>query len=225
MVKIALVNTGFTPQMMEAQTEGLTAALPDRELEFRIYANAGLINESLAHGQVTKDVARRLFKTFFQAVEDGAEVVFSACSTMGDIAEAVKPAFALLGIPFIRVDEDMMLTVVKKHARIAFFATVDTIFRPSRNLMDKCLAETGSQAKVTDFVIPEAFGQPHRKIADLFENAIRNRLSEFDCAVLTQGSFQPVAEMMEAELGIPVYCAINYGIAATAKAIRKAGLR
>ena len=60
----------------------------------------------------------------------------------------------------------MMRHAVCTYQRIAFVATCDTIMLPNRNLMEKCLRETGSPAQVTYFVLNDMQGKPGAAAAD-----------------------------------------------------------
>ncbi|MDW7658382.1 MAG: Asp/Glu/hydantoin racemase, partial [Bacillota bacterium] len=71
-----------------------------------------------------KLAAVRLSRLYLDAVSAGADLVLSACSSVGDVAAAAQPLLQQLGVPLIRIDELMARQAVLAHERIAVLATL-----------------------------------------------------------------------------------------------------
>ena len=153
MKKIAAVFTGFDASLYTIVETALKTAMAGTEYTLMCLADPNLIRQTLEAGAVTPKVAREYAQLCLSAAQSGADVILSVCSTMGDAAEAAQPLLEKLAAPLVRIDEAMMRHAVCTYQRIAFVATCDTIMLPNRNLMEKCLRETGSPAQVTYFVL------------------------------------------------------------------------
>lgn len=217
MKKIAAVFTGFDSSLYSIVENALKNSIPDGNYKLMTFANPNLIAQTLDSGRVTETVAKELTASYMNAVNSGADVIFNICSTMGDVAEAAQPLFKKMGVPIVRIDEEMMRYAVRTYRRIAFIATCDTIMVPNRNLMEKALREEKTEAKVTFFTLSEMQGKPGPIASGIAVDEMLKHAGEFDAVVMTQASMAPLTEGMQEKLGIPVLSSSSFGATEVAK--------
>ena len=75
---------------------------------------------------------------FMKAAENNCEAVLNACSSVGEVADCVQSAAAYLGMPIVRIDEEMCRDAARKGSRIGVMATLPTTLIPLPLL--KCLS-------------------------------------------------------------------------------------
>lgn len=221
MKKIAAVFTGFDASLYTIVETALKTAMAGTEYTLMCLADPNLIRQTLEAGAVTPKVAREYAQLCLSAAQSGADVILSVCSTMGDAAEAAQPLLEKLAAPLVRIDEAMMRHAVCTYQRIAFVATCDAIMLPNRNLMEKCLRETGSPAQVTYFVLNDMQGKPGAAAADIAADELEKHKGMFDAVVMTQASMAPLTAHMEDKLGIPVLSSSLFGAAAVAAVLQE----
>lgn len=221
MKKVAAVFTGFDGSLYSIVEQALKNSLPDTEYKVMVFANPNLIAQTLENGRVTEKVAKELTECFMNAVNSGADVILSVCSTMGDVAEAAQPLFEKMGAPIVRIDEEMMRYAVRTYRRIAFVATCSTIMVPNKNLMEKALREENTGAKVTYFTISDMQGKSGTVASGIAVDELLKHKGEYDAVVMTQASMVPLTAGMQEKLGVPVLSSPAFGAAEVAKIIAK----
>jgi aspartate/glutamate racemase len=221
MIKIALIYTGFTPSLMSIVENSIRNELAQEEILFLTYANPDLIGTTLKNDGVTPHVAKILIKNYIDAVTAGADIVYNVCSTMGDIAETVKPIFKLMQIPFIRIDEDMAIYAVQNFKRIGLIATTATIMKPNRNLFDLALKQSNSNSTVTNIILENAMNISTDEMVERIISTVRPMADSLDVLVLTQASLAPVQESISKALAKPVISSSSFGAKAVASLINE----
>ena len=211
MKKIAGVFTGFDEKLYEIVSQALKNNLADVDYRLMVHANPDLIAKTLEAGYVTEEVAAKLLSIFSASVSEGADVILSVCSTMGDIAEAAQPLFEKAGVPIIRIDEAMMHYAVCTYKRIALIASCTTIMLPNKRLMEKSLRAEESDSSVTYIVIDEMQGKSGAEVSDIVIREMLKYEGDFDVAVMTQASLGPFTKEIEEKLGIPVLSSPDFG--------------
>ncbi|MDO4845680.1 MAG: aspartate/glutamate racemase family protein [Oscillospiraceae bacterium] len=214
---IAAVVTGFDSALYSIIEEALKAKLPDVDYKLLTFANPNLIAQTLEAGKVTENVAKELTASYLAAVNCGADVILSVCSTMGDVAEAAQPLFEKLGVPIVRIDERMMRFAVHTYRRIAFVATCDAIMLPNRNLMEKTLRREKTGAEVTYYTLDRMQGKPGPEASAIAVEELLPHKGSFDAVVMTQASMAPLTAAMEQALGVPVLSSSGFGAAEVAE--------
>jgi aspartate/glutamate racemase len=217
------VYTGFNPALMGLIEEQLKAAMPGKEYLVLTFANPELIDVTIENSGVTPHVAKTLVKTYIDAVFAGADVVYSICSTMGDIAETVKPIFKLFNVPFVRIDEEMAIAAIKAGKRIGLVATTPTILGPTKRLIQKCMNEMGSRNEIVDIIVEGSFGKPRDIVGRMIIDKVKTIVNTIDIVVLTQASLAPIENMIAEELGKDVFSSSSYGAKAVAKIVESLG--
>lgn len=208
MKRVGLIYTGFGTSLMQIMEQSIQQAA-EEAVQFVTVADPGLIGETLQHDGVTPQVVRRLTEAYLSAVRAGADVIVSVCSTMGDVAALCKPLIEAMGVPFVRIDEEMMRCAVAQSACFAVVAANETIMRPNWNLAQQTLQAAGA-AQAKRIVLQQAQGLSPEQMIDRIEQAVEPVRREIDLVVLTQASLQPVTGMLAERLGIPVLSAAPF---------------
>ena len=86
------------------------------DAELLRYQDPSILAEVRENGYVTAKPAARLIAMYMQAVADGADAILNICSSVGEVADSVQDAAAYIGVPVVRIDEEMCRTLCAKAA-------------------------------------------------------------------------------------------------------------
>lgn len=213
-MKVAVVYTSTTPELLEMTGSELKKQFAGRDLTVMEYQDPTILQEARDNGGVTPGCTRRLVDLYEKAAKDGADILLSACSSVGDVAKLAKPLYEMMGKKFIRMDEDMASAAVRSHTRIGVVATLPTTLEPTKRLLLDCAKAQGKEVELIDALADGAFGLSQerfkRKLVDTAA-AVKDRV---DAVLLAQGSMAYAEETISKELGIPVYSSIRFAAAA-----------
>jgi aspartate/glutamate racemase len=147
-----------------------------------------LLADTIAHGMVP--ATRRRLAAHVAAAEDaGAEAVLVTCSSLGEVAELVRP-FA--GVPVYRIDTPMAVEAITTGDRIAVLATLESTLGPTRRLLAREAGRLGRDTRITTSLCPGAFDA--QRAGDLAEHdnlvatEARRLAATADVLVLAQAS-------------------------------------
>ena len=84
-MKVALVYTGVTPELIELVEREVKSQLP-ADTELLSYKDPTIIADVVKAGHVTTACAARLVTMFMQAAQDGADAILNICSSVGEVA-------------------------------------------------------------------------------------------------------------------------------------------
>lgn len=220
MVKIGLSYTGFTPSLMEIVESAIRDALPNEDIQFVTIANPLLIHETIQAGEVTPGAARGLMRAYMGLIDAGVDLIVSVCSTMGDVAELVKPAMRAMRVPFIRVDEAMAKDAVSRYGRVAVIYGSKPVMGPNRRLIEKAATETNSTAAVSHILLENVAGPSRQHFIDAVAAAVAAEKEKPEVIVLTQTSMTPAVPELEKALGIKVISSAPFAADAVAGQVR-----
>ena len=79
-MKIALVYTGVTPELIELVEREVKTQLP-ADTQIVSHKDPSIISEVAKTGYVTKEPAARLVKMYMDSVEEGADGILNICSS------------------------------------------------------------------------------------------------------------------------------------------------
>jgi Asp/Glu/hydantoin racemase len=218
-VKIGVVYTSTTPELTRMVDESLAAVFDGRaDIELLHYQNPSILQAARDSGRVTAKCARDLMDLYEAAVRDGANVLLNVCSSVGDVAEAAKPLYALMGVPLVRIDEDMARSAVRSARRIGVVATLPTTLEPTKRLLEKCAREEGVSVALVDALAEGVFGADQELFRQkLIETGGRVR-DRVDALLFAQGSMAYAERAVSEALDVPVFSSIRFG----AQAVRAA---
>ena len=156
-MKVALVYTSTTPELIELVEKEVGAALP-ADTEVASYQDPSILAEVRDAGYVTAPPAARLVGMYMKAVTEGADAVLNLCSSVGEVADAAQDIGRFTGIPIVRVDEEMCREAVRQGRRIGVMATLPTTLNPTKNTILRVAREMNRRVELVDALVDGAFG-------------------------------------------------------------------
>lgn len=213
-MKIGVVYTSTTPELIQMVDASFAEEFDSQDVEILRYQNPDILQEVRNHGGVTPKAARDLADLYEQAAHDGADVLLNICSSVGDVARAAQPLYALTGVPLVRVDEDMACQAVKNGGRIGVVATLPTTMEPTKRLLKDCAARMGTEIVLVDVLIEGIFGASQEAFKQKLIEAGSAVKNEVDLLVFAQGSMAYAEEAVSETLHMPVYSSVRSGVKA-----------
>lgn len=172
-----------------------------------------LLKDTMAAGEVTPAVRHRLAQYMMIGQEMGADLILSACSSVGEAADA---AAALLDVPVLRIDTAMAEQAVGRAERIGVAATVQTTLDPTARLVEATATRLGRPVSVTPLLCEGAFeallagdGAAHDEIV---ARGLTTLAASVDLIVLAQMSMARVADAIGDRIGVPVLSSPRLGM-------------
>ena len=222
-MKAALVYTSTTPELIE---------LVEREVKKQIGGEAELLSlqdpsilaEVRENGYVTATAAARLIGMYMKSVGEGADAILNICSSVGEAADSVQAAAAYIGVPIVRIDEEMCCEAVRLGKRIGVLATLETTLEPTKNTILRVARAMGKHVELIDGLIDGAFGLDQDQFRRLLLEAAGKIADRTDVIVLAQGSMAYVEEDLHKAYDMPVLSSPRFGAAALRKALEKKGM-
>lgn len=218
-MKVAIVYTGVNPQLITTVERELKAATRGIDFDIMTLADPTIINETIANGGVTQGAAQRLMKLYMAGIEGGADIIYNICSSIGDVADAAKPIFKIMGVPFVRIDESMAINAVKTGKRIGVLATLRTTLDPTKRLIKRCADEMGVDVTLVDALADGAFGKSKDELEIILIEKAREISDRVDIILLAQASMAECEDKIKEASGKPVVSSPRFGAAAMRKAI------
>lgn len=222
-MKAALVYTSTTPELIE---------LVEREVKKNIGEEAELISlqdpsilaEVREAGYVTPKAAARLIDMYMKAVSEGADAILNICSSVGEVADSAQTAAAYIGVPIVRIDEDMCREAVRLGKRVGVLATLATTLEPTKNTISRVARAMGTHVELVDGLIDGAFGLDQEQFRKLLLEAAGKIKDQVDVIVLAQGSMAYVEEDLHKAYNMPVLSSPRFGAVALKKALVEKGM-
>lgn len=220
-MKTALVYTSTTPELIELVEREVRANLGE-DVEIISLQNPSILAEVRDAGYVTPTAAARLMGMYTAAVAQGAEAIMNICSSVGEVADAFQPAAAYIGVPVVRVDEDMCREAVRKGLRIGVLATLPTTLEPTKGTIRRVARAMGKHVELVDGLV-NAFGMDQAQFRQLLIGAAKEICGQVDVIVLAQGSMAYVEKDIEAAVGKPTLSSPRFGAIALKNALKEKG--
>lgn len=220
-MKVALVYTSTTPELIELVEREVRAKLCG-ETEIISMQDPSILAEVREVGYVTPTAAARLMGMYTQAVAQGAEAILNICSSVGEVADAFQPAAAYIGVPVVRVDEEMCREAVRTGLRVGVLATLPTTLEPTKGTIRRVARAMGKHVELVDGLV-DAFGMNQTQFRQLLIGAAKEICDRVDVIVLAQGSMAYVEKDIEAACSIPTLSSPRFGAAALKAALQEKG--
>ncbi|TJY43565.1 Asp/Glu racemase [Cohnella pontilimi] len=174
-------------------------------------------------GRVT-DVLERWTSYAKFAEQQGARGVVSACSSVGEAAEAAR---ATLGIPVMRIDEAMAEEAVSRANKIGVAATLASTLQPTTRLIQRKASERGTEPEIKQALASEAYRllmSGDREGHDRELSAVLLELVDaVDVVVLAQASMARVVSALPEALQPKFLTSPRLGMLHIAQAMEGAG--
>ncbi len=143
----------------------------------------------------------------------GADLIFSACSSLGP---ALDIAAERVSVPVIKIDEAMAHRAALEGELIGILATVPTTLGPTSDLIAKHAAQLGRDVDVTKRLAEGAFdvlmGGDRARHDDMVLAEALALAPDVDLFVLAQASMSRLADRITLETGVPVLVSPRMGV-------------
>ncbi|MBR6405686.1 MAG: Asp/Glu/hydantoin racemase, partial [Lachnospiraceae bacterium] len=131
-MKVGLIYTSTTPELI-ADVEREVKKQLGEDVEMFSLQDPSILADVRAAGYVTAAPAARLIGMYMKAVEEGVDAMLNLCSSVGEVADCAQDAAKYLGVPIVRVDEEMCREAVRLGKRVGVMATLPTTLTPTKN--------------------------------------------------------------------------------------------
>lgn len=222
-MKAALIYTSTTPELIELVEREVRKNIGE-EAELLSLQNPGILASVREAGYVTPQAASELISMYMEAVKQGADAILNICSSVGEVADCMQTAAAYIGVPIVRIDEEMCREAVRQGSRIAVMATLPTTLTPTRNTVKRVAREMGRHVELVDILVDGAFGLDPESFRKLLLTRASEVKDKADVILLAQGSMAYVEEDIDRELGIITLSSPRFGAVELRKALEKKGL-
>ena len=222
-MKVALVYTSTTPELID-MVEREVRENVGQDAEILSLQDPSILAQVREAGYVTPAPAARLIGIYMDAIGQGADAVLNVCSSVGEVADSVQTAAAYIGVPIVRIDEDMCREAVRLGSRIGVLATLPTTLEPTKGTINRVARAMGRHVTLVDGLIDGAFGLDQAQFRRLLLEAAGKIIDQVDVIVLAQGSMAYVEKDITAAYGKPTLSSPRFGAIALKKALAEKGL-
>lgn len=222
-MKVALVYTSTTPELID-MVEREVRENVGQDAEILSLQDPSILAQVREAGYVTPAPAARLIGMYMDAIGQGADAVLNICSSVGEVADSVQTAAAYIGVPIVRIDEDMCREAVRLGSRIGVLATLPTTLEPTKGTINRVARAMGRHVTLVDGLIDGAFGLDQAQFRRLLLEAAGKIIDQVDVIVLAQGSMAYVEKDITAAYGKPTLSSPRFGAIALKKALAEKGL-
>lgn len=186
-MKVGLIYTSTTPELIALVEQEVTKQL-GTEVEMVSFQDPSILADVREAGYVTAAPAARLIGMYMEAVERGVSAMLNLCSSVGEVADCAQDAARYLGVPIVRVDEEMCREAVRQGKRIAVMATLPTTLEPTKNTVLRVAREMGRQVELVDVLVDGGFGLDPEQFKALMAEYAGKIADEADVILFAQGS-------------------------------------
>lgn len=222
-MKVGLVYTGVTPELIELVEREVAHQLP-AGTEFLSYKDPSIISDVVKAGYVTAEPAARLVSMFMEAVQNGADAILNICSSVGYVADSSQDLARYLGVPIVRIDEDMCREAVKCGTRIGVMATLPTTLNPTKGTVERVAREMGRHVELVDALVEGGFGLNQDDFKALMTKYAKEIAPQVDVILFAQGSMAYAEQYIADIIGKPVLSSPRFGAIALRRALEAKGL-
>lgn len=152
-----------------------------------------LLKETLASGQITNDVCRRILSYALCAENAGADVVMVTCTSVN---EAAKYARKFTRIPVFNIDEPVAKAAIRAGSRIGVLATLPTSPKATIRLLNEEAELQGKKIETITSVVEGAFdilcSGDRKKHDELVAEALYKLADQVDVVTFAQISMSLV---------------------------------
>lgn len=183
--------------------DSLAELAPDADVLH--FVDSDVLATVMRDGGISPASTQRMVHLAQAAESAGADVIFSACSSVGP---AIDVARRLVCVPIVKIDDAMTASAVETADAVGVLATVPTTLPPTRALVEEKARAAGRDITVHERLCEGAFsvlmsGDRDRHDAMVLDGA-RALATEVDAIVLAQASMARLAPAITRAVGKPV---------------------
>ncbi|MBP7349044.1 MAG: Asp/Glu/hydantoin racemase [Butyrivibrio sp.] len=221
-MKAGIIYTSTTPELIELVEKEVKKQL-GAEVELFCMEDPSILAEVRENGYVTAAPAARLIAMYMKAVQEGCDAILNVCSSVGEVADAVQQTAAYIGVPIVRIDEEMCREAVRIGSRIGVMATLPTTLEPTKHTIMKMSRECGKKVALVDCMVDGAFGLNQEQFQLRMSEYAEKIADQVDVILFAQGSMAYCEKYIADKTGKNVLSSPRFGAEELKKALIKKG--
>lgn len=220
MTKVAVLHTSFVFVTVEPViTDLISELIPDAEILH--FVDSDVLATVVRENGISERSEQRMVHLAEAAEAAGADVIFSACSSLGPTLDAAQRA---VSVPVVKIDQ-AMAEVAAQAERIGILATVPTTLGPTRDLIIASAAEHDRTPHIIEQLCAGAFdvlmaGDRERHDQIIADQA-QQLVGQVDVIVLAQASMNRLAPRLQEQTGLTVLTSPRSGVENLARIVRE----
>jgi Asp/Glu/hydantoin racemase len=218
--KVAILHTSFVFITVEPVITDLIGELIE-DVEILHFVDSDVLATVVREQNISAASEQRMVHLAQAADAAGADVIFSACSSLGPTLDAAQKA---VSVPVVKIDEAMAIEAAR-FDRIGVLATVPTTLGPTSDLIAARSAHVGRAPRVVRQLCDGAFDVLMSGNRDAHDQIVSDQAAvlskDVDVIVLAQASMQRLGKRLEGETGLPVLSSPRIGVEYLASTLRK----
>ncbi|AFM22618.1 aspartate racemase [Acetomicrobium mobile DSM 13181] len=222
-MKVGIVYTSTTPELIDLVEKELRKKIGEQG-EFISFQDPTILTEVVENNYVTAGAAARLISLYTQAIASGADVILNCCSSVGEVVDSVQGMGKFIGVPIIRIDEEMCREATRRGRRIGVMATLSSTLNPTKNTIFRVAREINRRVEVTDALLDGAFGLSREVFSRRMIEKAMEIADDVDVILFAQGSMAYCEESVHQCCGKPVLSSPRFGAAEVRRALESKGL-
>ncbi len=186
-MKVAIVYTVITDELIADIEREIKAQLGE-DVDLICFKNPEILQLIRESGKVTPKAASLFLDLYAQALKEEVSAVFSACSSVGELTDSLQDFARFIGVPFVRIDEEMCREAVRRGNTIAVMATLPTTMEPTTNTLRRVARELGKPVKLVEVLVDNAFGLSQDAFKERMGASALAHTTACDVILFAQGS-------------------------------------
>lgn len=211
-MKIGIVYTGTTKELVEMVECELKKYFTDSEVDFKNYTAPDIIDDVKSRGYVSSRTREKMLEIFQQAADEQMDILFNICSSLREVAEEARISLEGRGIPLILFDERMIVNASERFDRIGIAATLDSALAATRRCVERNAEKAGKDVKILPIRVKDAYGLGPEELGERCVMAVKESGELPEAIILAQGSMACVEQELKKEFGIPVVSGLHPGV-------------
>ncbi len=196
MSKIAIIHT--TPVTVDSLKELVNEIIPGTDVINIV--DDSILPQLLDNNGDLNIVEERITKYIRITEELNADLIMSACSSVGEIFDKVN---SKISVPVTRIDDAMAELAVNSGNKIGVAATLETTLKPTLDLLKKKALEAGKEIEFKTELVSSAYEKLMAGDKDGHDQILAERLQELvngvEIVVLAQASMARVVNSLASE--------------------------
>ncbi len=221
-MKVGLIYTSTTPELIELVEQKVKEQLGDAVVILSLQ-DPGILKEIQDAGYVTTAPAARLIEMYMQAAQANVDAMLNVCSSVGEVADCAQDIARYIGVPIVRIDEEMCREAVRRGNRIGVMATLHTTLEPTKNTITRVAREMGKHVELVDCLVDGAFGADQTQFRKRLAEEAALIVDKVDVVVLAQGSMAYAGPYLEGIYKKSFLGSPQFGAVALRKALEAKG--
>lgn len=210
--KVAILHTSFVFVNVEPMVNDLFGEiLPDTELVH--FVDSDVLATVMREGEISEASTKRMVHMAQAAENAGADIVFSACSSLGPTMDAAQEA---VDIPVVRIDDGMAYVAAETANLIGVLATVPTTLEPTANIIEQKAVELDKDItiirKLSEGAFETLMNGGRESHDQMVSESARELADQVEIIVLAQASMARLAPRLSEETGLEVLISPRLGV-------------